>query len=100
MPRQTGTIFVSPDPLPFASIGTVTYTCSHPKPWARITCYDAAASSVGMVTYLSLWDGRNKFQAGPTPSWSGGTARGIAELLYWNGRRFVTIATTEFSVSA
>ena len=98
MPRYTGTIAVSPDPVGFGEQAYIAYSSSHPKPWARITCYLPENGTVGMVSYVNLWAGTTSFVAGPTPSWGGAPANGVAELLYWNGRRFVTIATYEFTV--
>lgn len=98
MPRYTGTIAVTPDPIQFGETGEIVYHCSHPKPWARVTCYTPENGSVGMVTYVNLWAGATKFVAGPTPSWGGGPANGFAELVFWNGRKFVVVATTNFSV--
>lgn len=98
MARYTGTIAVSPDAIQFGEIGEISYHCSHPKPWARVTCYINENASVGMVTYVNLWAGNTKFVAGPTPSWGGGPATGSAELVYWNGRKFIVIATTNFAV--
>jgi hypothetical protein len=98
MARYTGTIAVSPTTIQFGDKGYLAYHCSHPKPWARITCYTPENGSVGMVSYINLWAGATEFVAGPTPSWGGGPADGSAELVYWNGRRFVTVATATFSV--
>jgi hypothetical protein len=100
MARYTGTIAVVPNDIPFAGTANIEFTCSHPKPWAHVVIMAPDGGQVLQVAYPRLWNGEGTFQCGPTPSWPSGPGVGTCDLTYWNGRRFVRIASTTFTVNS
>lgn len=102
MARVQGTVSVNGLPVHFSEVITISWTSTDPIPWGHLIVTQNGVKVCEQYQRLDFHP-NGDFTLGPTPSWSGGAAEGVIELLPFNTQKGVfgrAYASVKFSILA